>query len=409
MFSEIFERAQRLAQGQTSHVTTEATYTLEDIEHPEATENARKLHAVALPAWLAAGSEGQWSIHSATTYLRSLGFRRIGHSYCLGYSFDPNHASHSIPADEDIDPPANPWTAEGEPSHLNWSLSLHLATTYLSDDMCLGFYKRFVAASSPADWKQLDRSRNNVQWLVKDAVRGRFLRAARNMQGHTPLNLFRLQLDEIRAKLQDRFCGFDPQEVSFLTSLTYGNNPPDEGQKMCLQYGCTCLNCIHGLVSARTKAAIGDHARSLAFDMTKNVEDGPKWCDSYGYMTCHVIPCLQKKLATDRSVRLAFARLFGHIAVCMDESKIPTMRNIWPIVESAQETALLTQNYLGLGGSVNDNINAALVGLSYFAARYHTKWLESRKGLRGRQSCRNDYQFTFVALMCRNNPSERRL
>lgn len=175
----------------------------------------------------------------AISFYRSLGFRRIGASYCFDLASDPNHQAHKLLAVDDFDLPQGDAeenepdtddeaerTYEGfplDPDKINWRLKLlqtrlplHHATITLPDNECVELFKKFKKTETFKDhWVKVDRFHNNVlhvaasaltvkvvQWLLENANNGQLLSASRNIKGYTPLEELESHLESERTILK---------------------------------------------------------------------------------------------------------------------------------------------------------------------------------------------------------------
>lgn len=181
-----------------------------------------RLHILAIPGWLRKDVESETEgksthekreVHfraadSASAFYRSLGFRRVGTSFCFGLSLDPNHKSHGVAPVDDTNPPTEipeeTSDNDDDPSHiftpraspsiypiypkfpafterklerLKQRLPLHHATITLSDIECVKYYQTFTAKDN-VEWTKAYRSGDR---LTSSSCSTQFKAAERKM------------------------------------------------------------------------------------------------------------------------------------------------------------------------------------------------------------------------------------
>lgn len=191
------------------------------------------VHALVTPGWLTEDVNPQYAGKSkrekneidlqanniATSFYRSLGFRRIGSSPCFAYSFSPNHRSRLISPDSDFDPQIEPLDdREDEPgrggyivpygvevqlgqrslSTLHKESPLHHAATTLPDLECVEYLKK-AAVENGTGLTMVDRLNRtilhtlarrlkpkSIKWLLENVGLAESWKAARDLNGDTP-------------------------------------------------------------------------------------------------------------------------------------------------------------------------------------------------------------------------------
>lgn len=416
---------------------------------------------LAIPGWLTSDirddTDGKTNLEqqeirlraldAATSFYRSLGFRRIGASGCFGLATDPNHKAHQIPPVADFDPfqeeaeedvPEDGDEVEtpfeilfGDPAKssrrlklLQDRLPLHHATITLSDSECVDFYKEFKKSeNSGEDWVKVDRFRKNVlhlaacelkiksvQWLLENADEGQVLSSAMNSEGYTPLEGLEYHLESKRTTLEhgtmticisDRFCGFPSEAIACLAAL-YGNETFTRIQLLRLKYGCTCGECVNGFLSPRMKFALLCQAE-IGHDMlSEEIEDAEHWCLLHEDTIIHVAPDIQRNFLTNKSLRTGFGKIFLHTTDALRANIAPTIDNILDVWRDSSEWPPVTMSFYQRGGTTESALR-----IIFEHAREQDEWAGDghhmavfEREISALPQCRNDHEFEFVALAC---------
>ncbi len=383
---------------------------------------------------------------TAVAFWRSMGFRRIGASTCLGFAMDPAHKAHSVSRTQDYDPEetppdpnnesdgddsddGNPFTRkermeEKRMHRMQKSMPVHHAITTIPDAQCVEFFKARLAATSIGDpeWKRIDYAHNNVLhvaaclskpltsgWLMNHIEKDKELRLARNLKGYTPLEALQAQLEISRISMDhgmmticisDQFQGYLSSAVACIGVLKEMPNLSG-GTALRLKYGCTCGQCLKGFMSPRMRFVLLAEAE-MAHDMISSDIMEDFWCEMNEHHTTHVAPALKQNFRSNKSLRKGFANMFCHIASCLRQKLIPTEGNVLEAWGDASEWPPVTRNFLEKGGKVQDALRAV-----FDAARDQDD--KSGDGeimeifaddILKLPECRNDHEFGFVALAC---------
>jgi GNAT superfamily N-acetyltransferase len=118
MVNALIQKAQKKENPRTPSTLDEAIF-WQMRDGTQDLEDCSRLNTVILPGWLHSDVETERegrsrreqyninnrAINSAIAFFRSVGFRRIGGSHCLGFSSDPNHKSHALSIIDDFDMP----------------------------------------------------------------------------------------------------------------------------------------------------------------------------------------------------------------------------------------------------------------------------------------------------------------
>jgi len=314
----------------------------------------------------------------SSAFWRSLGFRRIGASACLGFAEDASHATHRILAKNDFEPaiedpeldeaPEHESVADRnvEPAKNSWRLALlkdrlplHHAVLTLSDIECVEFFTTFKNSDKPNDeWIKVDRSRMNVlhiaagevdpqsvHWLLDNSEYGETLLAARDVNGNTPLEHLESRLDTMRTRrergrltvdISDNFTGLFAETIDCLAAL-WGMKEPTPIERARLKFGCTCGSCIDGFLSPRMKFALLCQAEMTNDMLDVDTTDGEMWCMMHDYLFDYVAPHIQRNFTINASYRKGFANVLYHVAVTLRSNNSPTIANILGGIEHANE------------------------------------------------------------------------
>ena len=383
---------------------------------------------------------------TAVAFFRSLGFRRIGASGCLGLAKDLAHEAHNISCTDDYDPEetpldpdnesdrddsddGNPFTREQRMEEkrlrrMEKALPVHHAINALPDTQCMNFFKARLTAQSVDDpeWNKLDHARNNVlhvasclskpltsRWLIEHIDRDNKLRLARNLEGYTPLEALQAQLEASRIStdhklmticISDRFRGYLPQTVACLGVLQ--GLPDLSGDRaLRLKYGCTCGECLLGFVSPRMKFVLLAEAE-MTHDMLSSEVMEDFWCDWNEHNTTYIASALKQNFRTNKSLRKGFANMFDHIASCLRQKTIPTEENVLNAWRHASEWPPVTRNFLEKGGKVENALRAVFDNArdQDYKAGDGTIMEIFAEDILKLPECRNDHEFGFVALAC---------
>lgn len=378
--------------------------------------------------------------HAASAFYRSLGFFRIGASRCFGLATDLSHKAHTILASEDFDlPELGPETEDDDTEEaddffgtktkekamkrLEAQLPLHHTVLSLADEKCVEYFETYKTAGNQAEWIKTERYGKNilhqaacelkpksVQWLLDNVDDGKRLSLGRSRDGYTPLESLMAQLETERSTRQqgmatvvtsDSFGGFIPDAISCMAALR-GLQAPSGVQILQLKFGCTCGECIDGLLSPQMKFALLCQAE-IGHDMlSMNVDDAEIWCMTNGYITKHVAPDIQRNFRTNKSLRQGFSNIFDHAATALRSNRLPTINNLIEIWQDSSEWPPVTRNFYQRGGTTE----SALRWIFEFA-RDQDQWAGDgehtdifEEYVDALPKCRNDHEFGFVALAC---------
>ena len=419
----------------------------------DAFERAWTLHALVSPGYLTADLEPQLegksteerlmaqdrSESGATAFWRSCGFRRIGASRWLAFSFDLQHQSRALAASSDFDPPRSredeeldihgpdPSTQAKKPKmeRLRDALPLHHASLTLPDEELRAFF--VTHADDKISWDRVTSSEAtplhltacelkplSTRWLLENVYHADSWKAARDIDGYTPFEALQEKLDESRTRegyghlgisnVPDGFEGYPDAAVSCL-SLLLGQDALRPSEE-CLRYGCSCGECVGGFLSARMRSSLILQGE-LMHDLLKDgIDDGSSWIEYNDDIIVHLDPNVRRNLKTNKSLRRGFANMFRVAVECLKANRVPSAENLEWQCNNQSERPPYSKNYLRRAG-VQMGCRAVLRYMFDTAEEEDEK---ERKGeddgltLKRESSnlphCRNDYEFEFVAWLC---------
>ncbi|KAJ0416963.1 hypothetical protein BJY00DRAFT_290635 [Aspergillus carlsbadensis] len=374
----------------------------------------------------------------ALQFWRACGFRRIGASKCLAFSFNPQHQSRALAVASDFDPhidPANDFEDEeldGAASfeeaqqrkdrRMRESLPLHHAALTQDDDGCRAFF-----ASSPPDqagWDRILRSGQtlvhitacrfmprSLEWLLQNVAEADSLKTCRNADGYTPREALQENLDLVRSQAQfggmtmnmsGDFKGYPERAVDCLSLLSSPDTPMLTNT--CLRYGCTCGECLEGFLSPRMSISLIQHCKNLSGFLEIDIEYDD-WVMENRKFLVHLGSNVRRELASSANLRQGFVNIFRLVTRCLKAKQVPSSVNIERRSANRAKWQPHTGEYLRSAGT-QKGCNAAI--------RYLFSAVKGRDVKAGNgecqqtlqqswsalPACRNDHEFDFVAGMC---------
>lgn len=380
---------------------------------------------------------------SITSFWRSVGFRRVGASKCLAFSFDQEHLSHQILASEDFDlvpylvenDDATKDVSEGESDEMQCSEvntnpqkkpSLHSAIVTLGDADCVKFLEHFKQNYHPHDLAQQDSFGNNplhvaacqikplsLKWILDNVTEGQQWKHDRNLGGFTPFEALRELLEVARTRMldgstvlnvSDQFEGYSHDAVTCLSLMEddaskFGVFPPLHNLR--LRYGCTCGKCLGGFISPRMQLALSRQAEMMGAHLGLSMKGGIEWCTLHENTLSYLAPDVQETLKYDTILRWVIKRIFLQVAVCLRADVVPRGTTVMAgICNNGQRWPASRQK------DVADNIGSVLTAIFSVARARDVKagdgTAEETIGveLAELKGCRNDHEFSFVARAC---------
>ncbi|CAI6331670.1 unnamed protein product [Periconia digitata] len=345
----------------------------------------------------------------ARCLLRSLGFRRIGSSQWFALAEDPNHACHSLSANDDFDAPKMEY-------HTNTTMmDLFRQCRFAQGDGArLEKMQRILGSYGEEDdiWTSADAQGNNilhqaagneslicVEWILSKCPR---LWKSRNGERETPLECCEAVHEKRRTHFwggnltlarSDEFAGYSEDYVKVLCLLK-GMEKPQKIDLLRLKYGCTCGQCLKGILSSRMRYILQATAERERYKLDFWV--CPVQLRMYLPLT------VTAKLRTDRSIWRGIGALFDSFANCLRNDKLPTTKNAMEMCKASNEWVSNTRDYLG-GDETIQAVGSALFELTM------EYWVQGSEAFtrmclsddfRGLPVCRNDDEFGFVSGMC---------
>lgn len=366
---------------------------------------------------------------ASENFWRTMGFRRIGSSSFFCLAKDPNHASHLLLSQDDYIRPAAlnaSARADGQDSPLTDTFGNPIIweqKKYNDAEMkaLLEAHLQSCPATDPL-WVSTDRHNNNIlhvlaqtakveslAWALRLPVADN-LRSARNLEGETPLEVLRCQLESERTWRQvgmaqvvmsDLFSGFTPEQVECLKLLEYLN--PSSDELMRLAFGCSCGECLGGFLSPRNRFALLCQAETHHDMLNDELDDtsGMDWCEWREEMLEHLNPSVRDNLRTNKSLRQGFTNIFEHVAETLRAKQLPLTEAVLPY--AANEWPPHTKNFLQRGGTVFAVVQAcfdcAIDQDIYSGDGEHYRTFQDE--IEARPLCRNDGEFVLARRQCR--------
>ncbi|KAL6229437.1 hypothetical protein BDW75DRAFT_235209 [Aspergillus navahoensis] len=384
----------------------------------QAFERAWTLHALLNPGILTRLMIRTRVQFGAIYFWRACGFRRIGASCCFAFSYDSQHPSHTLDAASDFDPrrdySEDPEDEEhNEAALLRSMLLLHHAALTLADDELKEFF--MTHASDDIGWDRVANSGAmllhltacklkplSTRWLLENVPNSDSWKTARNLDGYTPLETLREDLETMRTQkevntrilnLSDHFKGYPDTAVSCLSLLS----GPDTLRlsDACLRYGCTCGECLEGFISARMSSALIFQGETTYNLILEGIDDSSFWVKDNDYLLIHLNHDVRRNLRTNKSFRKGFANIFQIAVECLKANRVPTAESLEWCCNNRSEWPSDTKNYLRRSGTVMGC--RAVLRYMFDAVKE-----EDEKAGNGEYlpTCRNDHEFEFVGRAC---------
>jgi len=425
---------------------------------------SKSFFAVVQPGWLTRDVEkeieqsmsdeeradiyGQAS-NTATHFWRSFGFRRIGSSTWFALASDPDHPCHGLPAGSDHNLPKKPFRIpeSGSQSILKWlnetkfrevgidtpasdvpTLLKELRMKDLEDQQCMDRVRETAdkVPISDSSWQATDDDGNNVlhilamrskpksvEWIMSQLPE---LLNRQNIAGETPLDALEFRLEQSRTMLgtnplskifhiSDKFEGFSEESVDCLILLK-GLTDPSALDRSRFKFGCTCGQCIMGILSPRMRFALecqGDIQHDTLF---YSLDDGELFVEFEESLSLQFVPSwVRENMKTNMSMRKGFTQLCLHFSKCVKEANIvglPTEENVLHELRNANEWPPVSRNFLSRDGtvySVGSWLFEAAMNQDLFAGdgEHYEVFQDEIEQL---PECRNDHEFGFVSGMC---------
>ncbi|KIW97701.1 uncharacterized protein Z519_01285 [Cladophialophora bantiana CBS 173.52] len=305
----------------------------------------------------------------ATTFYRSLGFRRLTSIEDFNPPKPPSTPLHALlTALQQI---ANP-----PPSRLDRILNPELRESPDFLDVLQNCMQQ--NGSADACWTSKGKYGNTVlhliasifnvacvEWVLKQGFGARLLKM-RNSRGEVPLDLVQFKLEKLRT-----------QKV--VNQLTIPISDRFKG---------------HNDIAAH----LGHYMMNNDLDQWLGADWVEDWEDYLGYLPSRVLT----NLITNKSMRQGFVNLWLHVTICLEKGDVPHASNVLDVVRVAREWPSATRNFLQRGGTV-ESVFLAI----YREAIKQDKWTGDgehqeifSEEIANLPECRNDHEFGYVSGMC---------
>ncbi|KAJ5748237.1 uncharacterized protein N7511_009933 [Penicillium nucicola] len=253
----------------------------------------------------------------------------------------------------------------------------------------------------------------STQWLYENVPHADSWKMARDINGYTPLEALREKLEKMRTRkekgflrvvhVSDRFEGYPNTAVACLTLLSgqdaLGLN------NLCLRFGCSCGECVKGLLSARMRSSLILQGECHYDLLQEDIDDGGLWVNWNYSILEELEPDVRRNLRTNKSLRNGFANIFQIAAECLKAKIVPTVANLEWYSRDRSEWPPYTKSYLRRAGTQMGC--RAVLRYMFDIAQEQDEYAgdgENQQILRKKWSelptCRNDHEFEFVARVC---------
>ncbi|KAL3479700.1 hypothetical protein BJX99DRAFT_255423 [Aspergillus californicus] len=340
------------------------------------------------------------------------GFRRIGVSECLAFSFDNEHESRGeVPASEkfNLTDETRVTMIEGlgnEASNYPRSHPLHHAACVLDDTKCIRVFEE--NATGKYDWGRCDSLERSLlhltayyvkpkstAWLLSNIPQAETWRIMRDYKGNTPIETLQDRLEDIRteppksSKEQvhpaDKFDGYPVDAVNCLGVLSSPSGDRadrSEVEIFRLKYGCTCGECEWGYLSVRMKLTLILQSQMISSRLRRYIREDN----------------------SDEAVRSGFCAVFERAAEMLKSRWRLSVRGMLDDLKGNWNQEDMAK-YLECAGE-HYGIEAALLHLFDISRQEDPKtggfgaFRTFEKKWSRLNACRNDHEYGFVARRC---------
>lgn len=392
---------------------------------------------------------------AVVSWARKNGFRRIGSTSWFGLSLDENHKARRLHPSDDYNPRETKDDLDDEHAgtvtedaveyigHEKFTdygqkrarrrarekkkYPLHFASKTLCDEELVAFFNEALNNTEfGLEWTKLNHVSESIvhlvarkalpkslRWLFDHGKAEAFLEQY-DASGYTPLEALQGELEESRAFKQlgmrkrvcpDDFQDFTNNEVESLALLQFGPSGPskleaDKALAQRIRFGCTCGQCIDGILSPRTHYTLLAQSEIL-FDMLNDSDDGfiSAFADDFFES---VPPHVRVRFETNKSLRQGFIKMLGLIPPILRAKQLPTVATLADFHQDHGEWPPHINNYLRAGGSFDSAITAVfnisreqdwMCGDGTFMDAFGADMLKLPK-------CRNDSEYGVLARLC---------
>lgn len=374
------------------------------------------------PTTLEEGIKMERYIQDGISFIRSLGFRRVGNTCWFAYVMDPNHESKELLAENDYDP--SPVTYPN--NNGQYEFSFHLIP-WDDETACLAFFNQCLAEIDIKDiaWTGTNNRGCTVmhqaatmikptvlKWLMDHVP---YLAACRNSTGATPFEALTAQLErqrtffpdpELAGATPDLFQGFTDEQVECLRVLDTSGRT--EAQ---LRFGCTCGYCLSGYLSPRMMRLLQLHASQLQGRLTLEADlvehQYPPPIQSFfhmanNHMSFVLLHHTRVMFLESLSLRHGFANLFGFLAQALYDGVIPTDLNLTAVLLGHGADGEIAKEFFEHGGTYQ-----IIRSIVFDIAAASNEWTGNGQSqarffpeMEDLPECRNDLEFILAERMC---------
>jgi len=251
----------------------------------------------------------------------------------------------------------------------------------------------------------------SVEWIMGQLPE---LLNRRNNRAETPLDALEFHLEKCRTTVRmgsmtlhisDKFKGFSDESVDCLILLK-GLPDPSALDRSRFKFGCTCGQCVMGILSPRMRFALEMQGKDEYDSLSSLVDDGRHFVELQRNDELKFVPSwMCENMKTNLTMRLGFTKLCLHFSECVKKANIvglPNEENVLHELREANERPPVSRNFLDRGGSVysvGSLVFDAAMDQDLFAGS-GDHYRAFRDEIEQLPECRNDHEFGFVSGMC---------
>lgn len=304
------------------------------------------------------------------------------------------------------------------------ALPLHHAALTLTDEGLKAFFVSH--ANDKIDWDRVTNSEATLlyltacelkplstRWLLENVHHADSWKAARDIDGYTPLEALQEKLEIMRTQkdygffrvldTSDHFEGTPDTAVSCV-SLLLGHDALGLNEAH-LRYGCTCGRCVEGFLSARMRSSLIYQGEIIYDHIQEHIDNGEFWIKDDDDILVHFDCDVRRNLKTNKSLRKGFVKIFQIAVECLEAKRVPIAGNLERCCNNRSEWPPDTKNYLRRAGT-QMGCRAVLRYMFDAAKEWDEKagdgecQLELKEEWPDLPTCRKDHEFEFVARAC---------
>jgi hypothetical protein len=374
-----------------------------------------------VPLTLEDEAKMEHKMRDGVSFIRSLGFRRLGNTPWFAYSVQPGHKSRAMLPGDDYDPPS-----VVHPTTNLYEFAFHIIP-WNDEVSCLRFFKDCLdnVDSSELNWASTNKRGRTVMHEaalhIYPSVLGLIMEHApqltvtRDSAGATPFEALTLKLERKRTfhpdaltsgARPDEFVGYNPDEVACIRILDTSNRTKEQ-----IRFGCTCGHCEGGYLSPRMTKRLELHADYISRHLLSHVDtgDAPYYAPINSmfdpgnkHMKAILHPHTRIMFLESLSLRHGFANHFAFLSQCLALNFAPTDINLVTILLNSGVQGEQAREFFEHGGSCQ-----MIRSITFDVAAANSEWAgtgSSQGRLYGSwgtlHECRNDLEFILAERFC---------